>query len=185
MAGKKGVKLRIGPSRWGTPKVESPYEAEMICDEKKPRSLPFSHWNWGTYMRSGPSAFFFWICVTLAAIVIFAADPSTIQKTINNINYERRLESKSPERITFKRVHGQAKHISLGQKLNFISTAAFGDPDYGHIEFESIPSADQGPLFEQFRSQFLHDIDDPELSAFYGPYEDREYGQLISLDSQK
>jgi hypothetical protein len=181
MAGEKGVKLRRGQSRrhdnlgTGIQKAEYPYATEMLCVEKKPRSLPFSSRNWGTYMRSGPNAVGFWLCITLGAIVIFAEDPSTIQETIiNNNNYGRRLDTKGPERITFKKVHRQAKHISLRHNLKRIPRAAFGDPDYGHLEFESIPSEDERLQFEQFRSKFLRDIDAPRLSSVYAPHEDRE-----------
>ena len=159
----------------GISKLECPYAAEVDCDEKKPRSLPFSKRNWVAYMRTGPDAVVFWLGVTLATLVIFSGD--TIQQINdynydNNKSYERRLTTIGPERIIFNTVHDQTASLWFHQHWKKLSIS-YGKPDYGNLIFESVVPVDQGRLFEKTREEFLESIDE-KVDSSYSPGEDRE-----------
>ena len=175
-----GVKLKFrkSQSRFGGdtldfPTLDRPHAADG-CDEKKPRSLPFSKRNWEAYMKAGPRAEVFWVGVTLATFLIAANESFSFQqRNAENL----RLIAKGPRRIVFEDLSSLVKGASsISERMNLleeIEKSGFERPDVGGLIFDHFSEMEIDENFEKYRRRFLRSIDD-DIKTRYYPLADKE-----------
>jgi hypothetical protein len=180
MVEQRGVKLRKHLQRRDDGLSLPSLSVRRSEGKKKPLFLPLSQMNWDAYMmRSGNSAMFFWITITLGVIFMFAGEPPPLSAMDLPTSSQGRIIIMDPSRITFER--GNTRAFNFDRNLKRMPADLVGEIDFGDLSFAartdfrqpiSIASDDR-QNYETYRAEFLKDIDE-DVSREYYPNEDLE-----------
>jgi hypothetical protein len=180
MVEQNGVKLRKHPQRRDDGLSLPSLGVRRSEGKKKPLFLPLSQINWDAYMmRSGNSAMFFWITITLGVVFMFAEEPAPLSAMDLPTSNQGRNLLMAPLRITFER--GDTQTLNFYRNLERMPAGVVGEVAFGDLSFAarkdfrqpiSIASDDR-QNYETYRAEFLEGIEE-DVSPDYYPNEDRE-----------